>query len=184
MILPAFTRPHFHGGFGCYQNLHQIGLAFNTWALDNGNRFPMQVSTDEGGTRELSIASNAFLNFRVMSNELSTPKVLVCPGDTRRHWATNFTSDLNNSRLSYFVGLDSVPTNVTMLLSGDHNLTNSSRAANGILTLRPGDTAGWTHEIHKARGNILLADGSVQLVSNQTLRAVLQGAFTNRLAMP
>jgi len=168
----------------CTNNLKQIGLAFRTWAIDNGDRFPMGVSLDEGGTMELSTGSNAFMNFRVMSNELSTPKVLVCPQDTKRHWATNFDSDFNNTKLSYFVGLDAGPTNVTLLLSGDRNLTNNSLPRNGMLVLRPGNAVGWTHEMHKQRGDLLLADGSVQTVSNGGFRVVLPGGVTNRLAMP
>ena len=168
----------------CVNNQRQIGLAFRTWALDNGDQFPMSVSTKEGGVLESNGGPAAFLNFRAMSNELSTPKLLVCPEDAKRHWATNFGSDLNNSKLSYFVGLDAGPTNVNMLLSGDRNLTNNSLPRNGILVLDPGNAVGWTHELHKLRGGIVFADGSVQSVSNGAFRAVLQGNFTNRLAMP
>jgi len=144
----------------------------------------MSVSIGEGGTMELNAGSNAFVNFRVMSNELGTLKVLVCPEDAKRHWATNFDSDLNNSKLSYFVRLDAEPTNVVMLLSGDRNLTNDSRPTNGIRVLRPGSAVGWSHEIHMKRGVILVADGSVQTVSNGAFRTVLQANPTNRLAMP
>src|SRR5262249_21310250 len=176
----------------CSNNLKQIGLAFNIWALDNGDQFPMAVSTNEGGTKELCSGRNAFAHFAVMSNELSTPAVLVCPNDTNRHRPTNFTSDLNNSKVSYFVGFDATSTNATMLLSGDRNLTNSCRQTNGILMVRPGDTPGWTHKLHNVQGNFLFADGSVQQVSNKMITqaflggyaAGFLGVYTNRLAMP
>jgi len=184
IFLPAMRNPCSCQKINCTNNLKQIGLAFKTWALDNGDQFPMRVSTIDGGAMELSAGSNAFMNFRVMSNELSTPKVLVCPQDTKRHSATNFDCDLNNSRISYFVGLDTGPTNLDMLLCGDRNLTNNSHLANGILVLRPGNAVGWTHEIHNKRGVILLADGSVQMVSNGGFRTFLAGNVTNRLAMP
>jgi len=168
----------------CANNLKQIGLAFKTWALDNGDRLPMGVSTNEGGSMELCAGPNAFAHFAVMSNELSTPAVLLRPQDKKRHRATNFDSDLNNSKLSYFVDLDAVPANLPLLLVGDRNLTNNSRPGNGILELRMGDQPGWTHELHKSRGHLLLADGCVQLVSNGTFRVVLASTVTNRLAMP
>lgn len=185
IFLPAVRNPYSCcQKINCVNNQRQIGLAFRIWALDNGDQFPMSVSTNEGGTMESNLGSNAFGNFRAMSNELSTPKVLLCPDDAKRHWATNFDSDLNNSKISYFVGLDAGPTNLDMLLSGDRNLTNSSRPVNGILLLSPGNAVGWTHEIHNKRGGIVLADGSVQTVSNGGFRTFLAGNVTNRLAMP
>ena len=35
----------------CVNNLKQIGLAFKTWELDNGMRYPMAVPPSEGGSR-------------------------------------------------------------------------------------------------------------------------------------
>jgi competence protein ComGC len=184
ILLPALRPAHVCCYPNCANNLKQIGLAFKTWALDNGDRFPMSVSTNEGGTMELCAGPNAFAHFAVMSNELSTPAVLVCPEDKKRHWATNFDSDLNNSKLSYFVDLDASSANLPLLLSGDRNLTNNSPSGNGIFELRMGDKPGWTHELHKSKGHLLLADGSVQLLSNGTFRVVLPSTVTNRLAMP
>jgi hypothetical protein len=74
----------------CVNNLKQIGLAFKTWALDNNGQFPWNVTTNEGGTMELcarapdGFDTNAPFHFTVMSNELSTPLVLVCPQDLSR----------------------------------------------------------------------------------------------------
>lgn len=184
ILLPALRPAHFCCQLNCSNNLKQIGLAFKTWALDNGDRFPMGVSTNDGGTLELCSGPNAFAHFAVMSNELSTPKVLVCPQDTSRQWATNFQADLDDSKVSYFVGLNVGPTNLTMLLSGDRNLTNDSPTLNSVLTVRPNDNVRWTDAIHKKRGVILLADGSVQEVLNGSFRTFLQGAETNWLAMP
>lgn len=186
MILLPGLKAHTCGcRINCVNNLRQIGLAYNCWALDYGGRYPMAVSTNEGGTKELETTSNAFMSFRVMSNELSTPKLLVCPTDTQRHWATNFGLDFANARISYFVGLDATPTNLTLLLSGDRNLTNTLRLSEGILELRPGDGAGWTPDLHRLAGNVLIADGSVQQLTPFGLRTTLaQCTTTNRLAMP
>jgi prepilin-type N-terminal cleavage/methylation domain-containing protein len=33
----------------CVNNLHQIGLAYRSWAGDNNDKFPMEVSVTNGG---------------------------------------------------------------------------------------------------------------------------------------
>src|SRR3954464_12020781 len=63
----------------CVNNLKQTGLAFRIWAEDQTSTFPMQLSTTNGGTMEFTTGLNAYRHFQVMSNELSTPKVLFCP---------------------------------------------------------------------------------------------------------
>jgi competence protein ComGC len=67
----------------CVNNLKQDGLAFRIWEGDNGDKYPMAVSTNKGGTMEYAEDGNAFRHFQVMSNELSTPKILICPADDR-----------------------------------------------------------------------------------------------------
>lgn len=74
----------------CINNLKQIGLAFRIWAGDNNGQFPFNVSTNAGGTMELcrlgedGFDLSAAIHFQVMSNELNTPKILVCPDDKTR----------------------------------------------------------------------------------------------------
>ncbi len=77
----------------CVNNLKQIGLAARVWALDNADLYPT--------------------NFLSMSNELSTPKILVCPADTNRVVASNFStySDANCS-YEFFKASDTEPTQV------------------------------------------------------------------------
>src|SRR5664279_412414 len=83
---------------GCVNNLKQIGLAFRTWAIDNDGQFPFNVSTNAGGTREFcamgsdGFDGNTVQHFQVMSNELSTPRILVCPKDRSRKPAIGFAS--------------------------------------------------------------------------------------------
>src|SRR5947207_2369029 len=107
----------------CLNNLKNIGLAFRIFESDHSGRFPMQLSTNAGGSLEFVAGGNAFRHFQVMSNELFTPNVLVCPSEKRRA-VTNFAV-LNNAYLSYFVGLDAVTNLWEMLLAGDRNITNS-----------------------------------------------------------
>jgi hypothetical protein len=56
----------------CVNNLKQFGLAVRVWALDNNDSNPPNVLS--------------------MSNELSTPKILVCPADTNRPVAADWSS--------------------------------------------------------------------------------------------
>jgi len=64
----------------CINNLKQIGLAARLWAIGHNDVFPA-----------------AFL---VMTNKLSSPRLLVCPGDTNRLVALNW-SELGPANISY-----------------------------------------------------------------------------------
>ena len=121
-----------------------------------------------------------------MSNELSTPKILVCPEDASRDYATNFTTDFNNQKISYFVGLDADDKSPQMVLSGDDNLAaNGVRVRPGILNLWTNASVGWTAErigrFHGA-GNVVFTDGSAQEKSSNFNLATV--GMTNRLVIP
>jgi len=80
VFLPDLTRRrHTMCRMACSNNLKQIGLAFKVWALDNNDKFPMQVAVTNGGTMELVDSGSVYVHFLVMSNELSTPRLLICP---------------------------------------------------------------------------------------------------------
>ena len=174
----------------CYNTLRAGECAFWIWAGDNNDKFPMELSTNVGGAKEPLMQGKVCEMFLVMSNELSTPKILICPADSRI-WATNW-SQFDNRHLSYFVGIDaSYNTNfsdasMSRFLFGDRNLTNEIGTDKNILQLSIGQTAGWTAELHKNQGNICLANGAVLKLNNSNLRAALQatGLATNRLAIP
>jgi prepilin-type N-terminal cleavage/methylation domain-containing protein len=172
----------------CVSNLKQIGLACRIWEGDHNGKFPMELSVTNGGTMELvTNGKNAWLNFLVMSNELNTPIILVCPADTDRVAATNFTTDFNNSKISYFVGLNAYDVDPQTLLSGDDNFEiGGVPVKSGLLELSTNAPITWTGARHKFVGNIGLADGSVQMVTTHGLQEALQrtGFATNRLAIP
>ena len=109
MLLPALSRAKGKAqSINCSNNMKQIGLSFRTWAIDNNDNFPFNVSTNKGGTLELcqlgseGFDRNAAFHFQVMSNELSTPKILVCPADSKRQPAPDFLS-LQSANVSYQV---------------------------------------------------------------------------------
>jgi prepilin-type N-terminal cleavage/methylation domain-containing protein len=174
----------------CYSNLKAGGFAFRLWADDNNGQFPMELSTNSGGAREWVLEGKVFEVFRLLTNELATPKILVCPADSRG-WATNW-SQFDNRHLSYFVGVDarrstnSADASRSAFLWGDRNLTNEVGPENGILQLTSNQKIGWTAALHRRRGNIGLADSAVLRLDNSGLREALQatGFVTNRLAIP
>jgi type II secretory pathway pseudopilin PulG len=147
MLLPALARAKARAQrINCTNNLKQIGLAFKTWALDNGDRYPMSVPGSEGGP-PLSIGTLAsatgqngapymYAAYAVMSNELSTPKVLACPSDERsahsnfnarvvnNQWQAGTTDNeyFGNYKVSYALGRDATDNQPQMILAADRNI--------------------------------------------------------------
>jgi hypothetical protein len=56
----------------CINNLKQLGLSVRVWAIDNGDVSPPNILD--------------------MTNEMSTPKILVCPADRTREAATGWAT--------------------------------------------------------------------------------------------
>ena len=168
---------------GCVNNLKEISLAYRVWEGDHGDKYPMFVSVTNGGAMELVATGNVAACFQVMSNELYTPKVLVCPEDTSRIAATNFTTDFGGSKISYFINPDAIEAYPQMILSGDDNFEiGGILVKSGLLELSTNTPISWTAARHKFVGNIVTADGSVQQMTQSGLRSAL--IATNRLAIP
>jgi len=110
----------------CVSNLKQVGLAFRIWANEHDHEFPMTVSITQTGSLEYVETGETYRHFQLMSNELVSPKILVCSADRKRTRATNFDS-FNNRNLSYFVGVDADESKPDMVLSGDRNITGAAR---------------------------------------------------------
>ncbi len=142
----------------CVNNLKQVGLAFRIYAGDYFDRYPMNISTNDKPV--VDEMTPVYRYFQLISNELGTPKVVVCPSDMRL-WASNFTN-FGNGNVSYFIGLDGHKTLPKSILAGDRNITNGFAAKDGILQLTTKQKVRFTDEIHLKQGNIALGDGSVQ----------------------
>jgi prepilin-type processing-associated H-X9-DG protein len=187
LLLPALSRPTQRAPrIHCVNNLKQNWIAFRIWSGDNGDKFPMDVSTNMGGTKEFVGGNEVYRHFQAMSNELGNPKMVICPSDQKRSAATNFTTDFNSSHVSYFVGVDANVTNAGNFLAGDRNLTSGVAARDGILEITTNQAVGWTKKIHKNAGNILFADGHVEMLSPDKLKEAVArtGMATNRLEFP
>jgi hypothetical protein len=184
--LPAARNPRMR--INCVHNLKQIGIGYRLWEGDNNDKYPMAVSVTNRGAMELVATGNVAACFRVMSNELSTPKVLVCPEDKRRKYAANFSVGFGNENISYFVGVDVADdTNPHLLLSGDDHLAlDGGPVKSGLLQIPTNAPISWTRARHKHVGNLGMADGSAQEVTvNGLEQALIQtGIATNRLAIP
>jgi hypothetical protein len=196
VLLPMLTRPK-NGGkhprIACISNLKQIGLAFRMWSNDHGEKFPWSVTAEgtNGGSMEFNLTGEVWRHFQTISNELNTPKVLVCPVDSQnRQKVADWQSFTNNSHLSYFVGLDADETKPQSILTGDRNLTATIKPVRGVLNLTAKDRLEWTKDIHKEQGNVALGDGSALQMTTHNLNMQLQSAFAyatqavHRLALP
>jgi prepilin-type N-terminal cleavage/methylation domain-containing protein len=164
MLLPALAKAKAKAQkISCTNNQKQISLAFRQWALDNGDQTPMRVSSANGGVAGTGVndlggpavtaykPANFYRIYQVMSNELSTPKILYCPAefDTRRVQATTFATTVLagqgepysgiqgngtttgkagkiNGNLSYFTGAEADETQPQMFLLGDHAMGDAT----------------------------------------------------------
>ncbi len=102
MLLPALAKAKGKAqSIACMNNLKQIGLAFRIWATDHQDRFPFNSATATNGSLQVeAVLDDPVRIFQVLSNELATPKILVCPGDGSKQPAVNFET-LTASNLSY-----------------------------------------------------------------------------------
>lgn len=186
MLLPALAKAKARAQkTACINNLKQVGIGFRLYANDNDGRLPQPPT---GKTWP------AWEYYQEAGNDLSNPKVLLCPSDNRTSKAADFlnyptgtpnninfaeTGNRNNA-LSYFYGEDADETKPGMLLSGDRNLADSQTAAEaawykGAKNLGSNNTTvSWTESIHNKGGNAVLADGSAQGFTSPKFRAHLQ----------
>ena len=124
-----------------------------------------------------------------MSNQLSTPKILLCPSDNgaTKVAATNFNAgQFGTNNISYFVNGDATESDPQMVLTGDNNVGTTASAKLGtpakLSTLTASSTTGFTTaDQHQGSGNCAMSDGSVQSVSSSGFRTLLQNS-TNTVA--
>jgi prepilin-type processing-associated H-X9-DG protein len=185
MFLPALARAkHKASRVNCVNNLHEVTTSLRVWEGDNGDKYPMYFALTNREMMKLISNGRAYALWQTMSNQLPTPKVLLCPEDREHTPATNFDIDFSDANISYFAGLDAAETFPNMILDGDDNLAlNDVQAKTGILNLPTTKSLTWTKDRHYGNGNIGMADGSVQQTTSSGLNAAVLNA-TNGTAAP
>ncbi len=209
MLLPALAKAKARAHrIKCVSNQKQCGLAFRIFANDHDDRYPYNVqqlymypTAGNGGNPYLfhnaGTSHQTWHHFQILSNELASAKVVICPADRNRlnSEAIDFlqnadslsTGTKQNDAISYFVGLEADETKPQALLMGDRAIAGpgftgpaideSIGCISGVGVLGPNNSTGarrrWsnnpTNNMHDLQGNITLADGSVQQVSGQKL---------------
>ncbi len=192
LLLPALSQGRAKAQrVQCVNHLHQTGQAFQSFAHDHNDQFPMQLPDSAGASRGTPPRANgspgqfylAFRHFQALSNELVTPKLVICPADTRVP-AASF-STLDNENLSYFAGINAEYAKPNSILAGDRNLTNDLVLPGSVQRLGPDSSLRWTEELHLFKGNLLFSDGRVEEKNTPGLIAVnSQSPPTALLALP
>ena len=101
----------------CMAHMRQMHAGFQIWAVAHGGQLPFNLSTNAGGTLELAspgpdgVDPHGYFHLMALSNKLSTPKIFVCPADTKK-------AALNFARIT--------PANVSYELVSGPEMTNGS----------------------------------------------------------
>lgn len=192
LLLPALSQAKARAvRIQCNHQLHQIGIGFVSFANDHNGKFPMAVPEAAGGSMEFATngqpipgeAAFSFRHFQSLSNELVSPRLVACPADTRLP-AVSFAA-LDNSHVSYFVGVTADFSRPTTILAGDRNLTNDYATPGSLAQLGPNMTLRWTRELHQYKGNLLFSDGHTEEKSSAGLLGLAgQSGLVANLALP
>lgn len=184
VLLPALAQDRDRSArVICANNLRQLGIALHLWGNDRGDRPPWELNVANGGTQSHPLAGNAWFQFLWLTNELASPKVLVCPSDTRQP-ALNFGNspssgyihpNARNRATSYLLS-HAFNEGLNTLIAADRNLgfdlPNSTCNRFGTVPNVSAWSANfrWDGNLHQNAGNILRLEGSVEFYSNETLR--------------
>jgi hypothetical protein len=175
VVLPALAnnRPR-SARVICANNLRQLGVGFQLWGNDHGDKVPFELYPAEGGTRLHPLAPNVWLHFSWLSNEIASPRILHCPSDDGRpamdfsglpsggYLHPNFLNRSTSYFLSHSLGQIIWP---TTFISGDRNVGGGRIQGDSVfgtsLGLLNSGFAWWTNGLHESQGNILRSDGAV-----------------------
>jgi prepilin-type N-terminal cleavage/methylation domain-containing protein len=199
-ILAALLLPALAGArekarrIQCVANLKQLTLAMHLFVLDY-DKYPWRVPAAEGGSQR---NTNVSATFKVLSTHLVTPKVLICPSDTRKA-ADDWTSAIE-ANVSYFLGIESKEGRPGAPLVGDRNLEGGRprRDCPVALVNRVAfeftaayiPRASWTNTIHRGVGNVSVGDASAHMVTKKQMQEIFwtsgddANAFNNHILKP
>ena len=180
LLLPALSKAKSKARrIACVSNLKQIGLGLRLWADDNDGKYPWKVEQTSGGGKPNGTGNaRANLQFSLLSNELTTTTVLLCPSDVRKDPAVDFRS-IAPANIGYAPCSEAAETRPRVILATDRNLsgfdfTGLPDNINCFVLSSPSSgasTAKWRRGIgHGANtGNVVLGDGSAQQLNDASL---------------
>jgi prepilin-type N-terminal cleavage/methylation domain-containing protein len=180
LLLPALARAKARAHrISCVNNLKQIGLSLRMWGNDNGEKFPWAVDPPTGvynATPANIVPQDVCIV--MATNELASPKVLVCPSDGTKQRASTWIS-FGLANLTYFWGLSADETKPQTIISGDQNITGGGGGKTPAWTdpTFANIDANWDNNCHVLQGNVGLGDGSVQQLNPQSLKRQIQSAL-------
>jgi prepilin-type N-terminal cleavage/methylation domain-containing protein len=186
MLLPALGRAKRQAQrTACSNNLKQIGLALRLWADGNDGKFPWKVEQSRGGGMPNGTDNaTVSLQFSIISNELATTRILLCPSDVRRVAATNFAR-ISLTNASYALCLEGDEKRPRVFLATDRSMNgfDFTGLPDNIhcFVLNSANTgarsANWRQgACHGANaGVVVLSDGSVHTLNNSGLVKTLVG---------
>jgi prepilin-type N-terminal cleavage/methylation domain-containing protein/prepilin-type processing-associated H-X9-DG protein len=181
MLLPALAASKAKAKrIACVNNQRQVGLALRLWSGDNSDHYPWELSVTNGGSLDSADWTD---HFRMCSNELGSPAILLCPAEKGKLAATNWVTMSADANISYFVCLQASETRPTVVVFGDHNITGGGGGLDPSWSTFLGTSidATWDKTMHKNQGNLAFADNSVQEVKNEQLRAQILSALATGL---
>lgn len=164
----------------CQYNLKQIGLSLTAYTTDHQEAFPWEINSNLASAR-----IQTWQYFRMLSNELGSPKALICPADilrpkradafSRLKDVSNLT-DLGNNAVSYFLAVNTKEKYSSSVMIGERNLSSepnsppysSSKTGSAVYV---GTNCVWTefksNSLHSVGGNVGLVDGSITFYNNE-----------------
>jgi len=177
MLLPALGAAKAKAKHAaCSNNIRMVGLGLRLWAGDNQDRFPWQLGTTNGGSQGSDDWAD---HFRLCSNELSSPNILLCPTETKHRAGTNWVNLDGFANISYFAGIRAEETRPLTIVTGDSNVTGGGGGYDPQWSTFLGASidAAWDKTLHVRSGNLGMADGSVHTTKTPSLRVAISQAL-------
>ena len=214
LVLPARVKARERAmGSQCLNTQRSISVGLRLFAGDAGGypfAFLSQASNSAPGLSPFATNNPAELwkLFQVAADDLSSPRILVCPSDRFRQradtfgtngLAAEFSHPANRlNAMSYFLSLDADEESPGNILMGDRYLTTDpeGETEKGTRFLfgqqnfgSASPTSGsvrWISTIHGGGGNAAFMDGSAQQLTSSKLRQALtnQPVVANRIWLP
>jgi prepilin-type N-terminal cleavage/methylation domain-containing protein len=182
LLLPALSNAKIRGkGADWISRLKQCGIGARVYSGDNEEHFPWQLEMAKGG----SFGSIDWTdNFRAMSNELDTPKILASPLDKERFQHDLWPTLDGDKHISSFVCLEAQESKPSTILFGDrtvhgalggNDLSWNAAVGTSINAAWDGPNGGNSG----GRGYVVLSDGSVHYMNSAQLQEQISAALAN-----